>query len=230
MAYFCPNADCGACFKKDEHLQLHLRENPRHRHRGASMALLLSYSKPTWRPANPMTCYECEITVEHGTSEASKCAGDFPGRFFTRGADGKCTVCSKTEGNHYAHPNGNNYCDGGWMYLMMKDWCCNCAKSNLYWDQSDYDLSACAHCKAELKARPKPCPLFHENSGDKAGCAHCKAELDYGTLQGKRAKSRQREEQERQQREKQRPGRLGVKMTSSLSLCMCVCIHIYNIK
>jgi hypothetical protein len=29
---------------------------------------------------------------------------------FSRGSDGKCTVCSQAQGEHYNHPNGLKYC------------------------------------------------------------------------------------------------------------------------
>jgi hypothetical protein len=38
---------------------------------------------------------------------------------FNRGADGKCTICSETEGNHYAHSNGNKYCVSICLHLCL---------------------------------------------------------------------------------------------------------------
>ncbi len=40
-------------------------------------------------------------------------------QIFTRGADGKCTICSNTEGDHYAHPNGNKYCVSICLHLCL---------------------------------------------------------------------------------------------------------------
>jgi hypothetical protein len=107
----------------------------------------------------------CGVTREPDTSDASKCArfaGDYMLKdnlynsyygTFTRGADGKCTICSKTEGSHHTQLyliGINTFQTDGKKYCLGK--CCN-----EYWDgegdggdngRTAFLKFACPQCKS----------------------------------------------------------------------------------
>ena len=85
-----------------------------------------------------MPCNYCGIRYGSGPDECSWYKATFK-----RGSDGKCTVCSKTEGDHYNHPNGNKYCYGLWRAGDYWDGCCL-----HHHDANVFQRRACPKCKA----------------------------------------------------------------------------------
>jgi len=84
-----------------------------------------------------MSCSGCRMTFGKDTNQCNHTYGGYYHQAkFHRGSDGKCTLCHKTEGDHYNHLGTSKFC-----YI-----CCNC-----YWDGEDqrsiFAQKACKQCK-----------------------------------------------------------------------------------
>lgn len=69
------------------------------------------------------------------------------------GADGKCTLCHSTEGNHYQHSDGKKYCDSG-VY------CCTCRIETNPSPQCNGRASVCASATGGSQKTRPVAPLY----------------------------------------------------------------------